>query len=71
MAKCAFIGLGNMGYPMAGHLVTAGHDVHVYNLTKVKSEKWATEYAGIVHETASSAANGCDFVLREVHIDLA
>ena len=40
MAKCAFIGLGNMGYPMAGHLTTAGHDVHVYNRTATKSQKW-------------------------------
>ena len=69
MAKCAFIGLGNMGYPMAGHLVNAGHDVHVYNRTKVKSEKWATEYAGIVHETASSAVDGCDFVFTCVGND--
>ena len=51
-----------MGYPMAGHLVNAGHDVHVYNRTKAKSEKWATEYEGTAHETASSAADGCDFV---------
>ena len=69
MAKCAFIGLGNMGYPMAGHLVTAGHDVHIYNRTKVKSEKWATEYEGTVHETASSAANDCDFVFTCVGND--
>ena len=47
---------------MAGHLVNAGHEVHVYNRTKAKSEKWATEYDGTAHETASSAADGCDFV---------
>ena len=69
MAKCAFIGLGNMGYPMAGHLVNAGHDVHVYNRTKAKSEKWATEYEGTIHETASSAADGCDFVFTCVGND--
>ena len=69
MAKCAFIGLGNMGYPMAGHLVNAGHDVHVYNRTKAKSEKWATEYEGTAHETASSAAENCDFVFTCVGND--
>ena len=54
---------------MAGHLVNAGHDVHVFNRTKAKSEKWATEYEGTVHETASSAADGCDFVFTCVGND--
>ena len=43
MAKAAFIGLGVMGYPMAGHLQNNGHDVTVYNRTTAKSEKWAGE----------------------------
>jgi len=58
-----------MGYPMAGHLVNAGHDVHVYNRTKAKSEKWATEYEGTIHETVSSAVDNCDFVFTCVGND--
>jgi glutamyl-tRNA reductase len=47
MAKVAFIGLGVMGYPMAGFLKTkGGHDVTVYNRTTAKAKKWATEYGG-------------------------
>ena len=42
--KVAFIGLGVMGYPMAGYISKAGHNVTVYNRTKVKAEKWAKEY---------------------------
>ena len=44
MAKVAFIGLGVMGYPMAGHLVAAGHEVTVYNRTTAKAEAWAKEH---------------------------
>ena len=46
MAIAAFIGLGNMGYPMAGHLAAAGHEVRVFNRTSAKSEQWAGEHAG-------------------------
>ena len=46
MAKVAFIGLGVMGYPMAGHLALAGHAVTVYNRTASKSEAWCAEFAG-------------------------
>ena len=46
MAKCAFIGLGIMGYPMAGHLQARGHDVCVYNRTAQKAEAWASQYGG-------------------------
>ena len=42
----AFIGLGTMGYPMAGHLAQAGHRVTVYNRTGAKAQKWVTEYTG-------------------------
>ena len=42
--KVAFIGLGNMGYPMAGHLASGGHDVAVYNRTTAKAEAWTAEY---------------------------
>ena len=69
MAKCAFIGLGNMGYPMAGHLTTEGHDVHVYNRTTSKSQKWVDTYGGTMHETPSSAAQGADFVFTCVGND--
>ncbi len=69
MAKCAFIGLGNMGYPMAGHLTTAGHDVHVYNRTATKSQKWVNTYGGTMHETPSSAAQEADFVFTCVGND--
>ncbi|MGB0224346.1 MAG: NAD(P)-binding domain-containing protein, partial [Marinobacterium sp.] len=46
MANVAFIGLGTMGYPMAGHLTKAGHEVTVYNRTFAKAEAWVSEYAG-------------------------
>lgn len=45
MATCAFIGLGNMGYPMAGHLVAAGHNVRVFNRTRAKAEGWEQEHS--------------------------
>lgn len=63
MAKVAFIGLGVMGYPMAGHLKTrGGHDVTVYNRTTAKAEKWATEFGGQFAATPAEAARDCDFV---------
>jgi len=46
MAKVAFLGLGVMGYPMAGYLVKQGHDVTVYNRTTAKAEKWASKMGG-------------------------
>lgn len=46
MAKVAFVGLGVMGYPMAGFLAKAGHDVTVYNRTTSKAENWVKEYGG-------------------------
>ena len=46
MAICAFLGLGVMGYPMAGHLVAAGHRVTVYNRTTAKAERWVAEHGG-------------------------
>ena len=62
MTKCAFIGLGVMGYPMAGHLQKAGHDVTVFNRTAAKSEKWAGEYGGKSAPTPAEAAKGAEFV---------
>ena len=62
MAEVAFIGLGVMGYPMAGHLAKAGHSVTVYNRTAAKSEKWAKEFSGKAAATPAEAAKDCDFV---------
>ncbi|MEM7777099.1 MAG: NAD(P)-dependent oxidoreductase [Pseudomonadota bacterium] len=64
MAKVAFIGLGVMGYPMAGHLLKkGGHDVTVYNRTLTKADKWVAEYgAGRAAPTPQEAADGADYV---------
>ncbi|MEL6225541.1 MAG: NAD(P)-dependent oxidoreductase [Pseudomonadota bacterium] len=64
MAKVAFIGLGVMGYPMAGHILKkGGHDVTVYNRTRTKADKWVSEYgAGSAADTPAAAAEGADFV---------
>ncbi|MCI2398285.1 NAD(P)-dependent oxidoreductase [Aliiroseovarius subalbicans] len=69
MAKCAFLGLGVMGYPMAGHLVAAGHEVTVYNRTFVKAEAWAAEHGGTACATPRAAAEGADFVMACVGND--
>lgn len=69
MAKVAFLGLGVMGYPMAGHLVKAGHEVTVYNRTVAKAEKWATEHGGSFAATPREAAEGQDFVMACVGND--
>lgn len=63
MAKVAFIGLGVMGYPMAGHLARAGHQVCVYNRTAGKAVQWASEYAGSHAPTPREAAAGAEFVM--------
>ncbi len=62
MAKCAFLGLGVMGYPMAGHLVAAGHEVTVWNRTTAKAQSWAQEYDGAAGETIADAVAGAEFV---------
>ncbi|AXX97899.1 NAD(P)-dependent oxidoreductase [Profundibacter amoris] len=69
MAKVAFLGLGVMGYPMAGHLVAAGHEVCVYNRTTAKAEKWAAEFGGRFATTPREAAQGCEFVMSCVGND--
>jgi 3-hydroxyisobutyrate dehydrogenase len=61
--KVAFIGLGVMGYPMAGHLKKAGHDVTVYNRNPAKAKQWAGEYGGSTAATPAEAAKGQDIVL--------
>ena len=60
--KTAFIGLGVMGYPMAGYLVKGGHDTVVYNRTAARAEQWAGEYGGSSAATPRAAASGADIV---------
>ena len=62
MAKIAFLGLGVMGFPMAGHIAAAGHDVTVYNRTSAKAEAWAAQHVGAHAATPAAAATGADFV---------
>lgn len=69
MAKIAFLGLGVMGYPMAGHLVTAGHDVTVYNRTAAKAEAWVAQHGGASALTPKVAAKDADFVFACVGND--
>lgn len=61
--KVAFLGLGVMGYPMAGHLVKQGFYTTVYNRTLSKAQRWATEYEGVVAETPQLAVHQSDVVL--------
>ncbi|WP_339847944.1 NAD(P)-dependent oxidoreductase [uncultured Halopseudomonas sp.] len=63
MANIAFIGLGVMGYPMAGHLKRAGHEVCVYNRTASKADTWVAEYGGKSFSTPAEAAAEQDFVM--------
>jgi 3-hydroxyisobutyrate dehydrogenase len=64
MAKVAFIGLGVMGFPMAGHLVKkGGHEVTVYNRTAAKAKEWADKFGGKTAPTPKAAAEGQDFVM--------
>ena len=60
--KIAFIGLGVMGFPMAGHLANTGHDVTVFNRTTEKALLWVKTYPGSTASTPADAANGCDMV---------
>ncbi|KIC46740.1 oxidoreductase [Ruegeria sp. ANG-S4] len=69
MAKIAFLGLGVMGYPMAGHLQAAGHDVTVYNRTPAKADKWVAQYGGAAASTPKEAAQGAEFVMSCVGND--
>jgi len=64
MAKVAFLGLGVMGYPMAGHLKSkGGHEVTVYNRSAAKAAQWVAEHKGASAPTPREAASGCDLVL--------
>ncbi|WP_417721367.1 NAD(P)-dependent oxidoreductase [Salipiger sp.] len=69
MAKCAFLGLGVMGYPMAGHMAKAGHEVTVYNRSAAKADKWVAEHGGSMAPTPREAAEGADFVMACVGND--
>lgn len=70
MAKVAFLGLGVMGYPMAGHLVTkGGYEVTVYNRTGSKAAKWAEEFGGTAKATPREAAEGAEMVFACVGND--
>ena len=67
--KVSFIGLGVMGYPMAGYISKDGHNVTVYNRTRSKAEKWAKEYKGKIAETPEEAAKDSNFVFTCVGND--
>ena len=69
MRKITFIGLGVMGYPMAGHLAKAGHDVCVYNRTQSKAQEWVKEFGGRSAPTPKLAAEDADFVMTCVGND--
>ncbi|GAA6207414.1 NAD(P)-dependent oxidoreductase [Cognatishimia sp. WU-CL00825] len=69
MAKIAFLGLGVMGFPMAGHLQAAGHEVTVYNRTTAKAEAWAQQHKGAFAATPAAAVKGAEFVMSCVGND--
>ena len=67
--KVSFIGLGVMGYPMAGYISKAGHKVTVYNRTKSKAEKWIKQYKGEIADTPEEASKDSDFIFTCVGND--
>ncbi len=69
MSKVSFIGLGVMGYPMAGYISKAGHDVTVYNRTKSKAEKWIKDFKGKIADTPKEAAKESEFIFSCVGND--
>ena len=69
MARVAFLGLGVMGFPMAGHLAAAGHQVTVYNRTPGKAADWTARHGGTSAATPREAASGADFVMACVGND--
>lgn len=69
MAKLAFLGLGVMGFPMAGHLMSKGHTVTVYNRSAAKAEAWVQKHGGRAAATPAKAAEGADFVMACVGND--
>ena len=69
VAKAAFLGLGVMGYPMAGHLAAAGHEVSVFNRTSEKAERWVAQHGGRHATTPAEAAKDAEFVFACVGDD--
>jgi 3-hydroxyisobutyrate dehydrogenase len=69
MARVAWIGLGVMGYPMAGHLARAGHEVTVFNRTREKAQRWLSEFGGQLAETPADAARRAEFIFACVGND--
>ena len=69
MTKITFLGLGVMGYPMAGHLATAGHSITVYNRTKSKADAWVKQHVGAMCKTPADAAIGAKIVMACVGND--
>ena len=69
MARVAFLGLGVMGYPMAGHLQAKGHEVTVWNRTAAKAQAWVAEHGGRAEASAREAAEGAEFVMACVGND--
>ena len=69
MAKVAFIGLGVMGYPMAGHLKAKGHEVTVYNRNPKKAQDWVAQHGGLSAPTPADAAKGQEIVFACVGND--
>ncbi len=69
MTKVAFLGLGVMGFPMAGHLAAKGHQVTVYNRSIAKAEAWVAQHGGAAADTPAQAAAGADFVMACVGND--
>ena len=68
-SNVAFIGLGVMGYPMAGYISKAGHNVTVFNRTTSKADKWLSEYKGTKADTPAKAAAGADYIFTCVGND--
>lgn len=66
MAKLAFLGLGVMGYPMAGHLAAKGHQVTVYNRTPAKAAAWVAQHGGAQAATPRKAAEGAELDRKSV-----
>ena len=69
MSKVAFIGLGVMGFPMAGHLAQAGHTVRVYNRTPARAQRWQAEHGGTCADSPASVAAGAEWVFSCVGND--
>ena len=70
MNKVSFIGLGVMGFPMAGHLQNAGYQVTVYNRSQNKAENWVKQYGGAMASTPAKAVKDSDIAVSYTHLTL-